>query len=746
MTDPLPDLVVKIKGDASSAVDAFAEVEAAEKSMGNTSDKTSAKIKKNQEDQGKASDDFSKRVKKNNSDSEASFTSLAKAIDAEKAKLAGLQKQFSENASDSLFGDVKKSQSDLNKLLGYAKAMGDNFKTEGDKAGSDFDKGIDKGVRGALDAAKKAVSDLQKVYDNSPGASIFGDLKKAKKDLANMEALGSLLTESFAKEGTSAAGSFVTSFGSSLSSAFEGGMSSPAGMAAIGGLATAAAPVIAATISSAVTTGFGLGITGLGVLAVKDNPGIKTAASNVAGVLKNELSTAASSFVQPVTDGLAIIKRDLLNDQSGFTQLFSAAAPGVTALASGLGGLVSSALPGFIQGMQDAEPVIQELAKDLPGLGTSLGGFVDEVASSPGDVKALTATLKALEGTIAVLGVGLHALTNVMEPVNSAFIYLGNESRGLTNDLGITSAAVGVTGTSALTAADGFGGYADAVAASERELTNFMDVYNTWITDAQNSDDTLLKMDQAWTTFNKELKKGSKNWDENTAAGQKQVGNLNLLNERITDYYGSLAKLHPLTKDQTKAELDAETQLYKTSKAAGASTDELATLKGEISGLNKQLANFKSPPPITLTANVRINETASVRRTMGRLDPGANYANSGVQTGMGSLPHYDASGIYAGGDQPLYRFGEQSVVKEALIAKNGDQGRALSSLREAAGWHGMAVTPATASGAPMPGGRGGAHTLYVNATIVMSGKAVGRSLIGPVNLANAQSSTSIYGT
>lgn len=669
MTDPLPDLSVKIKGDASSAVDAIAEVEAAEKSLTDTSSKTSAKIKKDKQDEGAATKDWSNLVKKSNGEVMGSFEDLGKIIDQQKSKIKDLQ-----------------------------------------KAGSPF-----------------------------------GDIAKAKGDLKNFEALGSLLTESFAKEGTNAADAFISDLSTGLQGAFQGGLMSPGGLAAIGGLVTAGAPIISAAIASAVTTGFGLGITGLGVLAVKNNPGVKTAASNLAGVLKDELSGAASSFVQPVQDGIAIIKKDLLSDRGALTDLFSAAAPGVTQLADGLGGLVKNALPGFVQGMQDAQPLVAELAKDMPTLGATFGNFITEISDAPGEVNDLKATLDALEGTITIVGVGLHGLTAVMAPVNDLAIKLGNASRDLSNDLGLTAPAAAQASAATDGVSQSFTTLKDSTADAEAELTNFMDVYNTWVTDAQNSDDTLLKMDQAWTTFNKQLKTGTKNWNENTAAGQKQVGNLNLLNERITDYYGSLAKLHPLTKDQTRAELDAETQLYNTAKAAGASTDELATLKGEISGLNKQLANFKSPPPITLTANVRINETASVRRTMGRLDPGANYANSGVQTGQGSLPHYDASGIYAGGDQPLYRFGEQSVIKEALIAKNGDAGRALSSLREAAGWHGMAVTPATASGSPMSGHGGGAHVAYINATIMMNGKAVARQLIGPVGLTNQQSATSIYG-
>ena len=126
---------------------------------------------------------------------------------------------------------------------------------------------------------------------------------------------------------------------------------------------------------------------------------------------------------------------------------------------------------------------------------------------------------------------------------------------------------------------------------------------------------------------------------------------------------------------------------------------------------------------------------------------GVAFANSGM---AGAIPHFDLTGTYAGRAGGLYRFAEASTKREALIAENGDSGRARSTIREAAGWHGMTVVSNSNlsatynhAAAAAGGGRGGDTLLYT--TIVMDGKVIARGLVPAVARANSRSGVSTLG-
>jgi hypothetical protein len=124
------------------------------------------------------------------------------------------------------------------------------------------------------------------------------------------------------------------------------------------------------------------------------------------------------------------------------------------------------------------------------------------------------------------------------------------------------------------------------------------------------------------------------------------------------------------------------------------------------------------------------------------------FANSGVAH---DVPSFDLTGVYAGRPGGVYRFAEASTVEEALIGRNTDKGRAMSTLRQAAGWHDAVVVNNSSSSTynhaattVARGGDGGGTTMLY-ATIVMDSKPVARALVPAVQRAKSRSGVSTLG-
>lgn len=755
MTEPLPNLNVKVTGDSSDGVAAIEEVIAAEEQLGKTSDKTNEKIKTNSKESSKAADDFSKAVQKSNKDGESSYTALGKAIDSEKAKLKDLQAQFKAGGGADVFGDIKQSESDLASLTSMAKSAGVEIgnatnSVTGMLAASAHDGESAAATLGrAIDAVRSHIDALQKQTKTSgTSTSIFGDLTKAKADLKELTSLGESAGMKFAADGAVAGEGFAANFGQAITKILPEALSNPAVAAPLIGVAIAAAPGIAATIGGAVAAGFGLGVIGVGALSLKNDPAITSALSGLKSDVASTFTDAAAPLVGPLSGGLGELDKTVKSIKSDLSDMFASAAGPATQLFDGISGFVRDAAPKFAQAMADAAPAVDELAQDLPQFGSALAQSIDLMASGSGNAQALDDVFKALDFTVLAVGESIHWLSDAYEFMRNP----GAEIASLMGDdvkpkmTGVKDAADELT-RSIITGGSGFANFITDVDGTTAALNDLITATQTWEQLAQSNDDTLLAMDKAQTTFNKDLKTGAKNWDESTVAGQKQVANLNTLNEAITAHFDSVAKGGPLTEKQTAAELKATQQLLDQAKAAGATSAETATLTGEVSRLKDQLALIKSKT-IQIKEEIAYNEHFTATYSTGAIRPGfkdtasagansgvMSYANSGIKSYANSG---DITGIYPGMVQPAYRFAEKSTVNEAVIAQHGDDNRAISTLRTAAVWHDKDLVDRGSH--PQASG-----DVYITNVVTLNGKELSRQLIGPVQRTNSRSSASIYG-
>lgn len=756
MTEPLPNLNVKITGDSSDAVAAIEETIAAEKQLGDQSDKTNEKIKKNSNESSKASDDLSKAIQKSSKDGESAYTALGKAVDAEKAKLKELQAQFKAGGDTEVFGDIKKSEADLASLTAMAKSAGlevgntthsvtgllEASARDGETAAQTIIRSVDD-----IRAHIKALKSEGNGGSSRPSSSIFGDLGRAQSDLKNLMGLGEKIGVEFAEEGADAGTNFVEKFGTSVAKVLPDALSNPYVAASLVGVAAASAPAIAAVIGGAVSAGFGLGVIGVGALSLKNDPAVAGALSELKADVASVFTNSAGPLAGPLADGLNELDGAVKAIEPDLVKMFTAAAPAAKALFDGVSAFVSDAGPKFAQTMVNAAPAVEELAQDIPRFGDALVTAIEDMSQGAGNAQALHDVFTILDGTIIGLGKGIEILSDDFDILSHPGAFVGSLFTGYATSTAAATKGVGGMASATEVANLQFAGFVTTTDDTTAALNELIDSTKTWIGLAQGSDDSLLALDQAQTTFNKELKTGTKNWDESTAAGQKQVGNLNALNEKITGYYDSLAKGAPLTKDQISDELKATEALLKTANAAGATSAETATLTGEVSRLKDQLALIKSKT-VQITAEIKYNERFTATYSSGAIRPGTraiaiagansgvmSYANSGIPTFANSG---DVTGVYEGLAQPAYRFAEKSTVNEAVIAQHGDDNRAISTLRTAAAWHDKELVDRNSH--PQASG-----DVYITNVVTLNGKELSRQLIGPVQRANSRSSASIYG-
>lgn len=688
MTEPLPELTVKVTADVDDAIEGLAGVEAAEKAVGDQSDKTTAKVKKNQKDQGSAVSDFDRLYKAAMKDGQSATDSFSTAIDQQKAKIKDLQTQFKAGGgSTSAFGDLKAAQADLAKL--------------------------------------------QAIY-----ADIGGESKKIQ------ESTGTGLDEL---------------------------------MAALPQMATLAAPFLAPVVAGSLLGLLGAGGLAAGIVANLGDAKVKGAIGTLKTDLSGALHESTSAFVPEIVAGIGELDKGTSAFLHDLKPGLDALAPSVKSISGSLAAGLEKAGPQFANALEKSVPVVDALGDGISTLVVDGGKFLDalttgtkgeadaihDLTTEAGDLLVTVGqslgllantygTLSDLEkgaGTGlakaggATVGSGIFdsikdGAENALNPIHGAQEAISKLSDFFGGDAKATTDA----GTATHKTAAEFMGFTTTTDDTTAALNELISTTDTWISQAQGVDDSLLSMDKAQTAFSDQLKIGKKNWDENTKGGQANVGALNSANKSITDYYGKLEAAGPLTQKQTSAELKATEALLAQAKANGATAAETATLTGEVSRLKDQLALIKSKT-VQITAEIKYNEHFTASYANGAIRPGfkataSAQANSGVAN---QPPSYATSGVMTGGT-PMAFFAEQSVGREAFVAENGDSNRAKATLREAGDWHGMDMVQR---------GRGsntnGGSDQYLTVVIPLDGKVIAKQIIGPVNKLNARSGVSIYG-
>jgi hypothetical protein len=135
-----------------------------------------------------------------------------------------------------------------------------------------------------------------------------------------------------------------------------------AGLGIAAGIAAAAVPAIGSLIGAGLATGVGLGALGLGVLLLKEEPALKSAASSLMDTIEEEFRAAAQPLLRPLVDALGEFERAAERIAPQLRSMFAGLAPAIAPLTTGLIGLVENSLPGFVSLVQASGPIFEAMA------------------------------------------------------------------------------------------------------------------------------------------------------------------------------------------------------------------------------------------------------------------------------------------------------------------------------------------------------------------------------------------------
>jgi phage-related protein len=185
------------------------------------------------------------------------------------------------------------------------------------------------------------------------------------------------------------------------------------------GALVAAAPGIATAIAGAIQLGIGLGFIGLGAFMLRQEPLLIAAATRfrdrVAAVFRN----ASAPMLVPLIRALDILGASFERLGPMISRSFAALAPAIEPLAVGLAGMMEAMGPGLTELVIAAGPIIMEFAKQLPGIGKSLGEFFSMIAKNAPTIgefindmgRVIPAIVRGLSGMLDFL-IGIYAVVH----------------------------------------------------------------------------------------------------------------------------------------------------------------------------------------------------------------------------------------------------------------------------------------------------------------------------------------------
>lgn len=364
---------------------------------------------------------------------------LAKDIDdGVKAAEKSLQRLDRAPVGAGIEKGAKNARRSLMALSDTVAEMADQIGPAAERVGERLGDGVTRGADGKIrDAAGRFVrlgEEIGEQLGDGITRGVDGKLRDSRgRFVKGGEQAGDSVRKGLLRRMVSAAGdaasSLVTNLGKGMSGLTSMIGSNPyiaaAGIALGVGLAAAAAPALGAAIASATIAGGGLGLIGLGAFLLKEEPALKKAAKKLTDTVKTTFTQAAKPMLGPLVSALNILRTMIKDIGPEFQSMFSGLAKSgaIQALATGLAGLVTAALPGFQDLVKAAGPFLTVMAEQLPVIGAALSEFFTSIAASgPEAAIFFTDLVDFLAGTIILLGQFIAWLTVSYPKVRQFFI------------------------------------------------------------------------------------------------------------------------------------------------------------------------------------------------------------------------------------------------------------------------------------------------------------------------------------
>jgi prefoldin subunit 5 len=321
-------------------------------------------------------------------------------------------------------------------------------------------------------------------------------------------------------------------FGSELSNTFSSVLGSAfktlptEAKAAVGASVAAAAlasiPVIVTAIDAAVLAGLGAGGLAVGIALAAKDPRVGAAYSNLGRDISTRLQQSSAPFVDHLVDGAGKFGRTFTKIAPAIDRSFANLATTIDPFVEGLSKAAENLMPGLEHAFAASVPLLKDLAREAPRFGKVIGELFDAIANAgPGAELFFKFILVSVEALIK----SFQMLVDTIAPVANLLAAVGN-SLGLW-DIGKVDAfatRIDKTGASARTT----GGSFDALSRSTYNTAAAADqanaAYSRLFGEMMSVDQANLAVKVGMTQLTETLKGHKKTLNEDTVAGQQNVG------------------------------------------------------------------------------------------------------------------------------------------------------------------------------------------------------------------------------
>lgn len=553
-----------------------------------------------------------------------------------------------------------KSEKGLSSFLAGLRKATEQLKTtskESDKFGKATDKlggKADENVKAfhklsaELEVAEKELGSLARAWTDAGSAVERNDIGKAMRrtntEIRNLSKNKGILEDLIPDEDTDNLTKRLTASLQEVASAAP---------QIIGAGIAAAAPLAASLLSAGIIGGAGLGgIVGGVVLASKD-PRVQTAFASMKSQIGEQLTDAATPFVDTTIHGIDAIGDALqsIDFKDVFAKSAQNAEPIIDGLASGIRGIGD----GVEELIDKSGPVMEQLGASIAELGEHAGDFLADIAGgSEGAAAGLKDVTNTLDSTLDVLGPSIEGLTKLYGWL-SKIGATGHILSTLEGPIGIIGQGLkdaGISGEDAsgkLTLAKkGLDSVAAAAAAGADPLATFTDQVDNLASSGRSLFDSTTEVGAAIDAVTAATKKNGKTLDENTEKGRNNRDALSSLAGALVSNYDAYVKVNGEGAKSNGIAASNRAQFVKLAGQFGLSSraaQDLATKMGLIPAKKKTdfTANTHDAEARAEALKEKINGIPLSKTVRITLVANVNAAIAKVNNALGSFSHLFAA-------------------------------------------------------------------------------------------------------
>lgn len=287
------------------------------------------------------------------------------------------------------------------------------------------------------------------------------------------------------------------------------------------GLVAAASPAIAAVLSGAVLTGLAGGAVAIGVKAAFNDPRVQAEGESFAAEMRQLLADSTQAFVPATIAGIKVVRGEIRKIGPELRKAGDAGAAFVLPLTRGVTSLVTEAIPGIVDGLEEAGPVVYSLERGLGQVGEAAGDAIDVIGDgASGAGLAIADMLLLASQGVRSVGVAVSALTKIY---TLARVATAVDKTAVLSEMAAGQAAAAGYEAELRELIDGLTGTGSAASATAREVQTLAERTRELADANRDAYGTEISFEEAIDAAGRAAKENGKNLDLSTEAGRDNM-------------------------------------------------------------------------------------------------------------------------------------------------------------------------------------------------------------------------------